>query len=356
MPLSFIRQKTVPSTVPQVFVAENEFLRLEACELGASLLSLKVKTSRGLQEVLRGEADIQWRLQHYPYYNAAVGPVANRLGEVQLSLDSGMLVLDANEGKNHLHGGARGYHTRVWQGSLENPTSLVFRLQTSPEEDGYPGERKISWHYRLEGPVLHVSFDQVSSFETLFNPCFHAYFNLNPEAARIEDQELLLRAGFFLPRGEDKCPTGELRSLKATAMDFTSPRRLGDALRQIEDDPQLGELDHYFVLENSHLKDGYALLDDNRSAPVELYSAESGLLLRATSDLPGLQVYACKGGDSKKTGHFPAHFACCLEFQKYPDALRHPSFPSIIQRPGERCSASMRFTFRESPRPFRRSL
>lgn len=354
MPLS-LRQKTASSAVPQVLVAENEFLRLEACELGASLLSLKVKTSRGLQEVLRGEADIPWRLQHYPYYNAAVGPVANRLGEVELSLASGTVVLDANEGKNHLHGGARGYHSRIWQGSLENPAGLVFRLQTSPEDDGYPGERRISWHYQLVGPALCISFDQLSSAETLFNPCFHAYFNLNPKAATIEDQELLLRAEAFLPRGEDKCPTGELRSLKATAMDFTSPRRLGDALRQIEDDPQLGELDHYFVLENSALMHSHSLPDNSRFAPVELYSAESGLLLQATSELPGLQVYACKSGDSKKSGHFTEHFACCLEFQKYPDALRHPSFPSIIQRPGERCSASMRFTFRESPSPFRRS-
>ena len=355
MPFS-LRQKTASSAVPQVYIAENEFLRLEACELGASLLSLKVKTGRGWLEVLRGETDILWRLQHYPYYNAAVGPVANRLGEVQLSMDSGTLVLDANEGKNHLHGGARGYHTRIWQGSPENPAGLVFRLKTSPNDDGYPGEREISWHYQLEGPALRVSFEQLSSAETLFNPCFHAYFNLNPEAATIEDQELLLRAAAFLPRGEDKCPRGELRSLKATAMDFTGPRRLGDALRQIEDDPQLGELDHYFVLEDSHLKDRHYLLDNKRSAPVELYSAESGLLLQASSDLPGLQVYACKSGDSKKSGHFPEHFACCLEFQKYPDALRHPSFPSIIQKPGERCSASMRFTFKESPNPFRRSL
>lgn len=355
MPLSS-RQKTAQPAFPQVFIKENEFLRLEACELGASLLSLKVKTGRGWLEALRGEADISWRLQHYPYYNAAVGPVANRLGEVELSLASGTVFLDANEGKNHLHGGASGYHSRIWQGSLEDPAGLIFRLKTSPEEDGYPGEREISWHYHLEGPTLRISFEQLSSAETLFNPCFHAYFNLNPEAATIEDQELRLRAAAFLPRGTDKCPTGELRSLRGTALDFTSSRRLGDALRQIEDDPQLGELDHYFILEHSHLEDSHSLSDNKHSAPVELYSAESGLLLQASSDLPGLQVYACKGGDSKRFGHYPDHFACCLEFQKYPDALRHPAFPSIIQTPGERCSASMRFTFKESQRPFGRSL
>jgi aldose 1-epimerase len=70
--------------------------------------------------------------------------------------------------------------------------------------------------------------------------------------------------------------------------------------------------------------------------------ASSGRVLQIATTEPGIQFYtgnyldgslAGKGGNTYGKRH-----GFCLETQHFPDAVNHPSFPSILLNPGSRYS------------------
>jgi aldose 1-epimerase len=129
---------------------------------------------------------------------------------------------------------------------------------------------------------------------------------------------------------EEMIPTGVLRPVAGTPLDFRKPTPIGAVINA--NDAQLkiaNGFDHNWTFDKPHGK--LTLL-----AHVE--DPASGRILDVLSTEPGLQLYTADFGDGSKGkgGQVYRHRASlCLEPQHYPDAPNHPEFPSIVLKPGE---------------------
>lgn len=321
----------------QLYCIENEIgSQLFASNFGATVAGLKVPGADGVfRDVIMGFDRAEGYAEGSSYQGATVGRFANRIANACFELNDRRYALDPNTEHGHcLHGGKNGFHQRMWQ-TLPPESSegaIVFQL-TSPDGDqGMPGNLDIKVRFSLsEDNTFCIRYLAVSDADTLINLTNHSYFNLNGVAAPgIEDHFLWINADCFTPTDAHSIPTGEIRSVCGTALDFRAEKRIGQDIDA--DEPQLhmaGGYDHNFVLNGNH-----------REKPAAKARSEiSGIMMEVFTDRPGIQFYSGNylGGEApgKQGFRLERRSAFCLEAQCFPDAPHHPGFPSACLKAGE---------------------
>lgn len=316
--------------VARVFHVENDNIKLRICELGASLLSCKVRVGDGFVEVLRGEPDPASRTQTLPYYNAIIGRCANRIANSCYEYNGQVIHLEPNEGNNHLHGASAGLHRASWQGERLGEDTLVLRYSSPSGASGYPGNLSVAVRYRLLECRIEITMLAEVDEPSPVNLTHHNYFNLSPEAETVLEHKLQINASSFTPVDSAQIPTGEIQSLDRHPMDLRQRRLLKDVLEALP-----AGLDDNFVLNRQ----------EDQPAAV-LQSPDKTLSLKLFTDLPGLQVYTCNQEEALSDGTvLPKHFAVCLEPQYFPDAVNHANFDSPLLQPGEQYKHFIRYDF-----------
>jgi aldose 1-epimerase len=251
-----------------------------------------------------------------PFFGAIIGRYGNRIAGGRFELDGATHRLPLNNGPNTLHGGATGYHTRLWQAE---PIAGGVRLsRVSPDgENGFPGTLTVNVSYTLEGNALRIDYDAVTDRPTVVNLTNHAYWNL-AGGGTIDAHELQIDAGRYTPVDDTLIPTGELASVEGTPYDFRRPRAIGDF-----------PYDHNWAL------------DGGEPAAV-LHDPASGRTLTITTTEPGLQFFASGPLDVPPYGRGAG---AALETQHFPDSPNRPEFPSTVLRPGERLTSTTVLAF-----------
>lgn len=327
--------------------------------LGGAVTEVRAPDARGaLANVVLGHRDLSGYLANAPYFGVVVGRCANRIGGAAFTLDGRRHPLAANEGRNQLHGGPNGFHARVW--TLDDDATVAdderaavtLRLASEDGDQGYPGRLEvavtIAWTARFE---LDLAFEARTDAPTPVNLAHHGYWNLAGEGSgTVDDQRLTVRAEAYLPVDDEHLPTGELRPVTGSPFDLRRATRLGGVLRA--DDPQVAGakgIDHCFAVAR-----GDAAADALVEAAV-LHDPGSGRTLRVCTSEPGLQVYAGGYLDGALVGTSGRRYrqgdGLALEPQRFPDALRHPHFPSVVLRPGEVYRQRSVFALSVEPRP-----
>ena len=207
-------------------------------------------------------------------------------------------------------------------------TSISLHLDSPNGDQGYPGNASIDVTYSLdEKGGLHIAYDAVSARETLFNLTTHSYFNLagqnNPAAAM--DQLLMLPARTFAVADKESIPTGEMRSVDGTPMDFRTPKAIG---RDINED-----------YEPLNLQGGYDHNYEVFCNPCAVVSDPvSGRIMAVYTDLPGIQFYAGNflSGKGKGGVEYGKRSGIALETQYYPDSIHHPEWDQPVTKAGEK--------------------
>ncbi len=130
------------------------------------------------------------------------------------------------------------------------------------------------------------------------------------------------------PRDDTLIPTGEIRPVRGTPLDFTTPTPIGARIDQIKANP-VG-YDHNYVIRPDKKSPAFA---------ARVIEPKSGRVLEMFTTEPGVQLYTSTSwmGSSRvrEASSYQKHQAFCLEAQHFPDSVHHPSFPSMILRPGE---------------------
>ena len=91
------------------------------------------------------------------YFGAIAGRVSNRIANASFTLDGETYKLDANENGNQLHGGSRGWSTRIWNiTEVDSPEGEAVELTyTSPDGEGVSYCPSV-WHAYSASPMCSM--------------------------------------------------------------------------------------------------------------------------------------------------------------------------------------------------------
>ncbi len=324
-------------------LANRQGMVAKITEYGAILTELWVPDRNGKPgDVVLGFDNLERYVKGHPFFGAIAGRVANRIAKGKFTLDGREYTLAVNNGPNHLHGGLKGFDKKVWHSrplhGMENEVAVEFSYTSPDGEEGYPGTLNVKVVYTLtDDNELRIDYTATTDKPTIVNLTNHSYFNL-AESGSILEHRLLLNAERYTAADETLIPTGEILSVKGTGLDFTEPRRIGE---RIADYLSFAKgYDHNFVLDSG----GKSLA---RCARVQ--DPSSGRVMEVWTTEPGVQLYCGNHLDGSLTGVggvvYKQHTGFCLETQHYPDSINHPSFPSVVLRPGQTFRSTTAYKF-----------
>jgi aldose 1-epimerase len=308
-------------------------LKARITNYGAILVSLEVPDKNGkLADITLGFDTLEGYIPRHPYFGATVGRYANRIGGAKFKLNGVEYKLAANNGPNHLHGGIKGFDKVVWKVedvTAESETAMLKLSYLSKDgEEGYPGNLACTVTYTLtKDNELKIDYEAETDKATILNLTNHSYWNLAGQGnGDILSHELMLNADKYTPVDEGLIPTGEIKSVKESPMDFTKPMSIGSRIGQVE-----GGYDHNYVLNSG----GGSL-----TLCAKVYEPTSGRTMEIHTTEPGVQFYTGNFLDGSITGKsgkvYKKHYGFCLETQHFPDSPNKPSFPSVALKPGEK--------------------
>ncbi|WP_406395639.1 aldose epimerase family protein [Streptomyces sp. NBC_00887] len=309
-------------TAVRRWTLERDGTRVRVLTYGAVVQSVEVPGRDGTRAgVALGLPDVaDYEKYTGPYFGALVGRYANRIGGAAFVLDGQTHRVTPNEGRNHVHGGTRGFDKRVWDAE-EVPGGVRLSLVAEDGEEGFPGRLAVSVTYTLdEGGALRIAYRATTDAPTVVNLTNHTYWNLaGADSGSALGHELRLAAGRITPSDAESIPTGEFAPVDGTRFDFREAKPVGPGY------------------------DTNYVLDETGAEPVaELYDAGSGRLLTVRTTEPGLQLYTADHFEGRP---FVACAGIALETQHFPDSPNRPEFPSTVLRPGEEFASTTVYGF-----------
>ena len=352
MPLVTIDKKAFGRTldgvdIDQYILKNRNGMEISAINYGGIITSWKAKDREGnYKDIVLGFNKLSEYETESPYFGAIIGRYGNRIAKGKFTLNGEKYTLAVNNGKNHLHGGLKGFDKVVWDSKevVEDMTaSLVLSYVSNDMEEGYPGNLEVQVIYTLNNnDELSVKYEAVSDKTTIINLTQHSYFNLSADFNKnILDHDILINADSFLPVDSILIPTGEIRNVGDTPFDFRRPKNVGEEISNSNTQLMIGNgYDHCWVFNNN---------DQGLRFAASAYDSGTGRLLEIFSDQPGIQFYSGNFLDgtlkSKIDGTYDFRSGFCLETQHYPNSPNEKNFPSVILKPGKKYFSQTIFKF-----------
>jgi aldose 1-epimerase len=305
---------------------------------GAKVMQILVPDKAGkLGDVALGYDTLDQLQGGQASMGAFIGRYANRIDKGKFTLNGASYQLAINNGPNTLHGGAKGSRFQVFDAKQVDDATVIMSYTFKDGEENFPGTLPVRVKYSLTNANEFVmEYDAVAVDKaTVANFTGHTFFNLGGHASGdILGHVLEVPADRFLPVSATLIPTGEMRPVKGTPMDFTKPVSLGARIGQDDEQLKLGPgYDHHYVLNK---KDGAFTMTARISEP------KSGRVMEIWSTEPGLQVYSgnfLEGKQPRDVGKGGTVYAFrtgfCLEPSHFPNSVNQPEFPSTVIQPGE---------------------
>ena len=311
---------------------------------GGRWVSMWVPDKQGvLGDVILGfDNPKSYQYAREPYHGAITGRVCGRINKGIFIINGDTIRLANNDifgkpVKNHLHGGMKGFHKIMWNGSIgkdkdENEYVEFFYLSKEFEE-GYPGNLKVTVRYTLtNNNTLRIDYFAKTDAPTIVNLTNHAFFNMtgNP-ATSVSSQILQINADHYLECSKELVPTGSLKSVKGTPIDFTTPIAIGKNI----------DVDFPEIIKNKGYAIAYVVNKDetDMNFMARLTDKESGRSVAVYSNQPSFQMYNAWLMDGSDIGKneikYNAGCSVVLESQGFPDAPNHSNFPSVNLNPGK---------------------
>src|SRR5579863_8527316 len=307
-------------TIDLFTLTNQDGMKVAVTNYGGRIVSILVPDRTGkMADVVLGYDKLDGYLGNDPFFGALVGRYGNRIAKARFSLDGVEYKLAANNGPNSLHGGIKGFDKQVWK-AHEIPgarPALELTYLSRDGEEGFPGNLSVKVVYTLaEANELRIDYTATTDKDTVLNLTNHSYFNLAGQGnGDILKHVLMINADRFTPVDSTLIPTGELRSVAGTPLDFREPTAIGARIDSGDEQIRFGKgYDHNFVLNRgAHLK-----------LAARVTEPESGRVLEVMTTQPGVQFYTGNFLDGTVHGKggkaYARRSAFCLETQHFPDS------------------------------------
>ena len=330
-------QTTVDGKNTDLYTITNGTLTMQVTNFGARVVSLWMPDREGnMADIVLGYQNIDRYINNggERFLGSVVGRVANRIGGGKFTLDGVEYTTPQNNNGQTLHGGLKGLDMVVWDVVEATENSLHFVYTAADGQDGFPGNLTINMTYALtENNEFKVTYSATTDKATPVNLSHHSFFNLKGEAGgTITDHILQIDADHITPTDANLIPTGELLAVEGTPFDFRNAHAIGDMIDADNEQLKNGRgYDMNWVLSRP---------DNGEVVKVmSIYEPQSGRGFEVYTDQIALQFYSGNFFDGSYDGKYgkPLSFreSVVFETQKYPDAVNHDNFPSVVLNPGE---------------------
>lgn len=257
---------------------------VQVIDYGATIVSIKTPDKYGvLEDIVLGFDTLEdYMSNKNPYFGAAIGRVANRIGKSLLNIDNQEYKLDANAGNDHLHGGFKGFDKVLWRSQIVGNKVVMTHLSKN-NSGGYPGNLLATVTFELKpNDEFSINFQATCDQPTPINLTNHSYFNLAGHGAGFKElyaHLVTLNSDKYTGVDVNSVPTGKFKFVEGTAYDFRVPRGLGVMLKHV---PGGGFNINYCV--------NKASMQTMRFVARALHP-QSGRILEVYSDQPGVQFH-----------------------------------------------------------------
>lgn len=301
----------------QSFTLQNsKGMVLKAINYGAIITELHVPDRHGQsRNVVLGLEKLENYFDEHPFFGAIAGRVAGRITGAQINLQGEVFQLLANDGDNHLHGGAKGFDKLFWDTEIKEGDDgkyLEFKLHSPDGDEGYPGALDVVIEYHLtENNELRIEYFAESTKLTSLSMTQHSYYNLKGEGeATVLDHSLCIPADTYTPGDDTMTLSGKEESVVGTIYDLRKPRVLKDIMGDFH-------LQHGELYWPTKPKKG------ELSQVAEVWEESSGRKMKVLSTYPCIQFYSGRYLSEQWKGPsgrvYQPYSGFCLECQKYPD-------------------------------------
>jgi aldose 1-epimerase len=334
-------------TVDLYTLTNSHGVEVRVMNYGGIVVSLRVPDRAGkLDDVVLGYDNFAEYLDNKPYFGAIIGRFGNRIARGEFTLDGTTYHLAKNNGPNSLHSGLKGFDKVLWDAepfTKDQAVGVVFTYTSKDGEEGFPGNLKTRVTYTLDDQnELEFACEATTDKATPVNLTHHSYFNLRGEGnGDVLNHEIAINADRFAVVDSALIPSGELRSVTGTPLDFRTSHAIGARINDpYEQLVVAGGYDHTFVLNRKRA---------DLVLAARMHEPKTGRVLEVYTTEPGLQFYTgnfLDGSAAGKNGHhYARRSAFCLEAQHFPDSPNHPDFPTTILRPGQTYSSRAVYKF-----------
>ncbi|MEA2700206.1 MAG: aldose 1-epimerase [Myxococcales bacterium] len=316
---------------------------------GARLQQILVPDKKGvIGDVLLGYETIGQVMDGQMSMGAFIGRYANRIGKGKVNIDGVDYQLAINNGPNTLHGGKKGSRFVVFDARQTEPTSVEMSYVFKDGEENFPGNVPLRVIYSVTPQnELVVTYDATTDKKTVVNFTSHGFFNLaGQDKGDILNHLVWLNAEAFTPIDATLIPTGEIRPVKGTPMDFYSkPQTFGARIKDDYDQLKFGPggYDHNYVLKKTgnELSLAARVSEPTSGRVMEVFTTEPGMQFYSGNFLEGKQPRDVgKGG-----GVYAFRTGFCMEADHFPDSPNKPNFPTTTLNKGEWYSGKTIYKF-----------
>ena len=319
-------------------------MEIAVSDYGATLVQVIVPDKEGKPcDVVLGYDEAAGYEEGDLFFGAIVGRSANRIGGASFELNGVTYQLEKNDNGNNLHSGMDFYNQRMWKVKETADDHITFELDSPDGDQGYPGNASIRVTYTLtDENEVKIHYEGICDQDTIFNMTNHAYFNLaGHESGPALSQMVYIDSDAITAVDKVLIPTGEIRKVMGTPMDFSDFKPIGCDIEADYDQLKLGGgYDHNWILNHE------AGVSSLAAAAID---EESGRKMEVYTDLPGVQFYTGNFLDGQVPGKGGVKYArrqgYCFETQYYPNAVNMPGFASPIVKKGEKYDTTTSYKF-----------
>ncbi|XP_034656256.1 aldose 1-epimerase [Drosophila subobscura] len=350
-----ITQKT--GQVRRFTLSTDRGMCVSVLTLGAIIQRIKVPDFDGkLEDVCLGYDDVAGYYRNQPsYFGGTIGRVANRVARGRFKLCGKEVKVSRNfRDRYQLHGGFVGFDSVIWDVVGIHKDGVTFQHVSPDGHEGYPGEVTVNINFSLnETGCFGMRIEARAKATTCVNITNHAYFNLAGHGTgkdTLLQHMLMIKAQKIVDTDLEQIPTGKLMRIRNTPYDFSSLVNLGKRIAQLSNCPISGFDNNYCV----------DVAPNRVQLVARVVHPCSGRYMEVHTNQPGVQFYTAnnlpdedRGGVpniGKGGAHYVRHGSFCLETQKYPDAMNHDDFPSIVLNPGQLYDHQVVYRFGACPK------
>ncbi|MEI9978750.1 MAG: aldose epimerase family protein [Edaphobacter sp.] len=360
---SFYGTTSTGASIDQYTLTNAHGMEVTIITYGAIITSVQ-NPSHKMPDIVLGFNNLNdYETKNSPHFGATIGRYANRIANGVFSLKGVTYCLDANNGPNTLHGGFKGFDTKVWTAtkvindSSEAGVELNYLspagdgwTNTAPNPNcpsnavkGFPGNLNTFVTFTLNNKdQITINYKATTDAPTVVNLTNHSYWNLSGEGTgTIYSDVVTLNANQFVPVNTVQIPFGTILPVAGTVLDFRRGKSVSTDIRK--NDPQLISGDGYDLSWVVNSSNSYSQL--NLAATV--HDPSSNRTLTVWTDQPGVQFYSGNSLDASLYGTSNRAYrqsdALALETQHYPDSPNHPNFPSTVLLPNQTYSTTTIF-------------